>query len=342
MNSRIVVAFAAVGLIAAAVFYFRPSLPYAPVPSSPEAEATGMPAAPGDGASENAADENAVGEDGVDIRRMMNDLTALAHDSMAGRGVGTPGSARARTFLLRRLGEIDLEPVGSGFEHPFTYDGDSQGVNLVARIPGSGSGDGVVVLTAHYDHLGTQDGVVFNGADDNASGTVAVLEIARAIAEEPLSRTLVIALLDAEEDGLEGARAFVSAPVVPVEGIHLDINLDMVARSGGLLWAGGAHHTPALRPILERVAATAPTTLRLGHDRPNAPEGDDWTNSSDHGPFHEAGIPFVYFGVEDHPDYHRATDDVENVVPAEYLSSVQTILSAIRALDAALPLPPTP
>jgi hypothetical protein len=83
-------------------------------------------------------------------------------------------------------------------------------------------------------------------------------------------------------------------------------------------------------------------TLRLGHDRPDAPEGDDWTNSSDHAPFHQAGIPFVYFGVEDHDDYHRPTDDFERVDPGEFTAAVRTILMAIRALDAALPLEETP
>jgi Zn-dependent M28 family amino/carboxypeptidase len=130
----------------------------------------------------------------------------------------------------------------------------------------------------------------------------------------------------------------VADPPVPLGRIALNINLDMVSRTDGLLWAGGAYHTPALRPILEAVAESAPVELRLGHDRPNAPEGDDWTRSSDHSAFHEVGIPFVYFGVEDHVDYHEPTDDVERVDPAELTAAVTTILAGLRALDAALPL----
>lgn len=332
MNSRILTAVAVLALALGAVLYFRPSLadptrtpqPTGEVAPSSVVESTGAP---------DASPE-------PDIERMMATLSALAHDSMAGRAVGTEGSARARTFLLARLGDIGLEPVGPSFEHSFSYGNGSAGVNLVGRVPGTA--DGTIVLTAHYDHLGISDGTVFNGTDDNASGVVAVLEIARAIMEVPLEHTVVFALLDAEEDGLEGARAFLREATVPRGDIQLNVNLDMVSRSAGTLWAAGAHHTPALRPVLETVAETAPTTMRLGHDRPNALEGDDWTQSSDHGPFHEAGIPFVYFGVEDHPDYHRPTDDIENVIPSEYLSSVQTILSAIRAIDAALPLPQTP
>ncbi len=184
-----------------------------------------------------------------------------------------------------------------------------------------------------------REGEVFNGADDNASGVAAALEVARRVAERPLDHGLLVALLDVEEAGLQGARALVADPPVPREAIALNVNLDMVSRTDGLLWAAGAHHTPALRPILEDVAEQAPLTLRLGHDRPGAPEGDDWTSASDHGAFHAIGIPFVYFGVEDHPDYHRPTDDFERVDPREFVDAVRTILAAVRALDRSLPFP---
>lgn len=290
---------------------------------------------------------------GIDSVRLMRDLGALAHDSMAGRGTGTPGAAMARALIVRELTAAGVEPAAGAWEHPFTWGEDGRpGVNVIGRIPGTGGPPAagapdpdaragsatLIVLTAHYDHLGVREGELYNGTDDNASGVAAALEIARIVAEAPLASTLVLALFDAEEVGLQGARAFVAEPPVPLPEATLVVNLDMVARSDGVLWAAGAHHAPALRPILERVAADAPTTLRLGHDRPNAPEGDDWTSASDHGPFHEAGIPFVYFGVEDHPDYHRPTDDVGLVDPGAFVASVRTIHMALRALDAALPL----
>ena len=279
-----------------------------------------------------------------DSARLLRDLSALAHDSMEGRGTGSEGAAMARALLVRELEAAGVQPMEPSWEHPFTWgDEASTGVNVLGRVEGTGAADGpasMIVLTAHYDHLGVRDGELFNGADDNASGTAAALEIARLVAASPLRSTLVVAFVDAEEVGLQGARAFVAEPPLPLPDATLAVNLDMVARTGGVLWAAGASHTPALRPILERVAADAPLTLRLGHDRPNAPEGDDWTTASDHGPFHEAGIPFVYFGVEDHPDYHRPSDDVEVVDPGELVASVRTIHAAIRALDAALPLGP--
>jgi hypothetical protein len=277
----------------------------------------------------------------LDSARLVRDLGVLAHDSMQGRAPSTPGGLRARAFLELELASSGVRPASGGFAQPFEWP-DGRGVNLIGIVPGRGGDDAVIVLTAHYDHLGVREGQIYNGADDNASGSAALLEIARRVAAEPLGHTLIVALLDAEEQGSRGAAAFVAAPPVPIERVALNVNLDMVARTGGVLWAAGAHHTPALRPVLERVAAEAPLTLRLGHDRPGAPEGDDWTNQSDHGDFHALGIPFVYFGVEDHPDYHRPTDDFERVDAGEYVASVRTILLGLRALDAALPLASAP
>jgi hypothetical protein len=275
-----------------------------------------------------------------DSARLLRDLSVLAHDSMAGRATGTPGAARARAFILDELATAGIAPAGASYVQSFTWTG-GEGVNVVGRIDGRSSEDtGILVLSAHYDHLGIRRGRVYNGADDNASGVAALLEITRLLEAEPLEHTAVIAFFDAEETGLRGSRAFVAAPPVPIAEIVLNVNLDMVSRTSGLLWASGAFHTPALRPILEGAAERAPTLLKLGHDRPGAPEGDDWTDSSDHAPFHRSGIPFVYFGVEDHADYHGPGDDFEKIDPGEFVAAVRTILLGIRALDAALPLEP--
>jgi hypothetical protein len=274
----------------------------------------------------------------VDTEGMMRDLATLAADSMAGRETGMPGAERARAFILRTLEETALPPIGDSYFLPFTWAG-HPGVDVIARVPGrQGPAADVIVISAHYDHLGIRDGEVFNGADDNASGVAALLEIGRQLKNDPLEHTAILAFFDAEEEGLRGSRAFVMDPPVLLSRIALNVNLDMVSRTYGVLWAAGSSHTPALRPILEGVAKSAPLRLRLGHDRPGAPEGQDWTDSSDHGPFHRMGIPFVYFGVEDHPDYHRPTDEFEKVDPKEFTTAVQTILMALRALDAALPL----
>jgi len=214
------------------------------------------------------------------------------------------------------------------------------GTNVLALRPGLGGAGRVIVVSGHYDHVGVRGGEIYNGADDNASGAVGITALARALVGVPLRHTLVFAAWDAEESGLRGARAFVAQPPIPLEAVSVNLNLDMVARTAGVLWAGGAYHAPALRPILEGVAVRSPVTLRLGHDRPDAPEGDDWTRQSDHFAFHEAGIPWVYLGVEDHPNYHHPTDDFERIVPSEYMNALRAALLTLLALDRALPLDP--
>ena len=297
-------------------------------------------------AGANRSEAAAQAAEEPDSARMLASLAFLSSDDLLGRRTGSEGSALARAHLVQAFEDAAVLAPADDFEFPFditTRRGESlRGANVVGWVRGSETPDRYIVVSAHYDHVGVRGDQIYNGADDNASGSVAVVELAYTLAADPPKNSVILAIFDAEEIGLNGAEAFVADPPRPLESIVLNVNMDMVARGEGLLWAGGAHHTPALAPILEAVAVDAPVTLRLGHDRPGAPEGDDWTNSSDHAPFHQAGIPFVYFGVEDHPDYHRPTDDFENVDPANFMANVRTIFAAIRALDAALPFSNTP
>ena len=117
----------------------------------------------------------------LDSARLIADISALAADSMEGRRIGTPGSARARTFLVGALKRIGIAPVGTQFETPFTAKvrtAELNGVNLVGVVRGTKHADRFIVVSAHYDHLGVRNGVIYNGADDNASGTAAVLAMA--------------------------------------------------------------------------------------------------------------------------------------------------------------------
>ena len=275
----------------------------------------------------------------IDSTRLLRDVSVLAADSMVGRGTNAEGAAKARRYLVPAFRDAGLQMFGTSYQHAFNYGAQTDpvlGVNLIGWIPGTEPKARSIVISAHYDHLGARNGRIYNGADDNASGTAVLLEIARHFVRNPPRHKLIFAAFDAEEVGLRGARAFVATPPVPRDSIALVVNMDMVSRNAqGVLYAAGAYHTPALAPILQGVASSAPVTLRLGHDRPDLPPGEDWTQSSDHGPFHGAGIPFVYFGVEDHPDYHQPTDDFERIQPGFFVRATRTILSAVMALDSA-------
>ncbi|HEV7289074.1 M20/M25/M40 family metallo-hydrolase [Sphingomonas sp.] len=269
--------------------------------------------------------------------QLFEDVRILAADDMAGRLVGTPGSAKARAYLTGRMQAIGIEPYGAGYEQPFTAqhkDAALNGVNLVGRIRGTGTSDRVLVIGAHYDHFGVRGGKVLNGADDNASGVATLLSIAEDFARARPQHDVIFALWDAEEQGMYGARAFVETPPVPLRRIALNLNLDMMSRSDkGELWIAGAHHAPFLRARFERLAGTAPVTLKIGHDGPPWKGSDDWTAGSDHYAFHRKGIPFAYLGVEDYPDYHQPADDFETIPKAFFARSAATAVMAARLFD---------
>ena len=276
----------------------------------------------------------------LEADQLLTDVRVLAADSLEGRRTGTEGNQKAQAYLLEAFAAAGLHAFGDDYAQPFTFsrDGaDVRGVNLVGYVEGSEHPDSFIVLTAHYDHLGRRNGEIYNGADDNASGTAGLLAAARHFAEQPPRHSIIFAALDAEEMGLQGARAFLKSPPVSVEQIHLNVNLDMISRSeAGELFAAGTYHYPFLKPYLEDVGEGSAVDLRFGHDRPDLPSGDDWTMSSDHGPFHQAGIPFVYFGVEDHAGYHKPTDDYEDITPDFFAEAVELVVAAVTSLDANL------
>ena len=249
----------------------------------------------------------------------------------------------ARELIAESFAAAGLvPPQGAELVQPFRFSGGRggsagvEGANVVVLVPGTDENGTVLVVTAHYDHVGTRNGQIYNGADDNASGTAALLSIGRYLARNLPQNTIILAALDAEERGLRGAEALLKQPWMDTGSVVLNINLDMISRSDSVLYVAGASHTPALRPLLEQLSVEAPVDLRLGHDEPGVSGVDDWTNQSDHGSFHAIGIPFVYFGVEDHPDYHTPTDDAERIRPGFYMNSIRTILMAIRAFDVRL------
>ena len=275
----------------------------------------------------------------IDSAQLLADISALAADSMEGRRIGTPGGARARAFLVRAMSRAGLTPLADSFPRAFAIrtraGANVAGVNLVGVVRGTRVPDRFIVVSAHYDHLGVRNEQIYNGADDNASGTAGVLALARWYRAHPTGHSLLFVLFDGEEAGELGSKAFVENPPVPLTAIAADVNLDMVSRNvKGELYATGAAVTPWFRPLLDSAAATARVKLLLGHDTGTGQ--DNWIHQSDQGSFADKNVPFVYFGVEDHPDYHRATDDVERIDPAFYLRAVETVGDFIWRLDRAL------
>ena len=277
----------------------------------------------------------------IDADRLMATVTLLADPRFEGRAAGSPGGIAARGVIGERFVSIGLDRIGAGYLMPFTFARKSasaarvNGVNVIGLCPGKDPSLPVFVVSAHYDHLGIRDGAIYPGADDNASGVAVLLEVAAYCRKNPFRRSIVLAAFDAEEGGLNGARAFVAEPPIAKDRIALNVNLDMVSRSDKReIYVAGTYHTPELKAPLERVAKTARVKVLFGHDRPGT-GSDDWTNQSDHGAFHAAKIPFVYFGVEDHADYHKPTDTADKIDRGFFVDVAETILEAVLQLDQA-------
>ena len=292
----------------------------------------------------------------VNRDQLLADLKTLSADDMEGRLVGTPGNAKARAFIIERFRAVGLKPFGASFESPFTFMGgrgdaatERKGVNVIGYVAGTKQPTRYIVVSAHYDHIGVRNGVIFNGADDNASGIAALFALAEYFVKNPPAHSIIFAAFDAEESGLRGARAFVAqlaGPVdeaPPVDGsalsaLIINLNMDMIGRdSNNLLYVVGTYSQPDLKPVIERVAASATVKLTMGHDDPTKKDVENWTGSSDHAAFCQAKIPCLYFGVEDFENHHKATDKYETMTHDFYVRVVETMIQVTRAFDASPP-----
>jgi Zn-dependent M28 family amino/carboxypeptidase len=277
----------------------------------------------------------------VDSTRLLADLRALSAPEMGGRLTGTAGNQRAAALIRDRFKALKLQPVNGSYEQKFPVTSPrgnpkpetSDGTNLIGVVPGTSAPDRFLLVTAHFDHLGVRNGQTYPGADDNASGVAALLEIAAWFAGHPTRSSLVFVGFDGEEQGLQGSRYFVSKPPIDLARIAAVVNLDMIGRGDkNVLFAAGTAHYPALKaPVLEAAKGRA-ITVMFGHDQSGVPGVDDWTNSSDHGSFHAVRIPFLYFGVEDHADYHRPTDTADKIPSRFFVEATGLVLDTIRRL----------
>ena len=218
----------------------------------------------------------------------------------------------AAEYVRRHFAAAGLEPVGESFFHDVA---DDLAPNVVAQRRGTGRG--YVLFTAHYDHLAPRadaaegEDAIYNGADDNASGVAAILELADAFAalDPPPAATMVLVAFTAEEIGLRGSKHFAAHPPFPLGEVRAVINLDMISRGDeNRIFCEGAGRFPLLAAAVGR--ANEVVGLEVRHD-----EHPEWSGASDHAPFLEKGVPALYFGVEDHEDYHRVTDHADKVLP---------------------------
>ena len=226
------------------------------------------------------------------------DLAALEQRSSA-QPVALPGA----TLALRT---------------PF-IDVDHQPSNVVAVLPGSDSTlrDTYVVFSAHYDHVGVRAHAsgdsIFNGADDDASGTAAIVEVAEAFASlpQPPARSLIFLAVSGEEKGLLGSRYYSDHPTVPIEDIVANINIDMIGRNSPDSIVAIGQEFSSLGPLLQNVADEH-GALGLTVAEDIWPE-ENFFFRSDHFSFARREIPAIFFFAGVHEDYHQPSDEVEKL-----------------------------
>lgn len=258
----------------------------------------------------------------------------LASPALAGRGAGSPGGAAARAGIEASFADLSLGPAGEQGAYAQAL---PRGANLLARIPGRDPtrADQVVVIAAHYDHLGERGGAVYPGADDNASGVAVLLELARRLVAAPPARSVLIAAFDAEEPPAYlgeamGSMHWMAHPTVPRAQVVAMLAMDLM---GGDLWPGA--RTPLYVMGRETIAATTPAPalgdagvparamhLRLVEDLPGGRQA-----FSDHAAFFAAQVPVLLFSTGRSPHYHRTTD-TPDTLDFEKLAGLLPIVEA--------------
>ncbi len=223
---------------------------------------------------------------------------------------------RSALGALRAGGQTAEIHVGmESFEYP--------SVNVIGAVPGTDPAlrGEYVVFSSHQDHDGVRYSVagdsIWNGADDNASTSVALLSIARAWVKQPSKRSALFIFHGAEERGLLGSRYHVAHPVVPLDSIVALLNGDMIGRndpdSAALLGSQPPHRNSAalVGMAIEANQATSRFVIDSSWDRPSHPEG--WYFRSDHVPYAERGVPALFFSTNLHSDYHTPRDEPERI-----------------------------
>jgi len=197
--------------------------------------------------------------------------------------------------------------------------------NVLGMIKGSEFPDEVIFVTAHYDHLGVRDGKVYNGADDDGSGTVGVMEIAEAfsLAKEAgftPKRTMVFMTVAGEEKGLLGSSYYTDNPIFPMEKTVCDLNIDMIGRIDDehkdginyLYIIGSDKISTDLHKINENANSTY-TKLKLDYKFNDPNDPNRFYYRSDHYNFAEKGVPIIFYFNGTHEDYHKETDEIEKI-----------------------------
>ena len=259
----------------------------------------------------------------------------LIHPRLAARMLGVENTAGLRSSLIDRMEEFKPQPTGYSLTHlPYQGEVKVETENVVALFEGAHPRlkEEVIVITSHYDHVGigqpdSTGDRIYNGADDDASGTAATLNIARALADAredgyATKRSVLFLNVSAEEKGLLGSRYYSDHPIIPIDQTVANINTDMIGRidrrheeEGVENYAyiiGGKIISSELDSLLH-VANRQSGKIELEDRYNDLSDPNQFYRRSDHWNFGRLGVPFVFFFTGIHEDYHQPSDEVHKI-----------------------------
>ncbi|GAA4059300.1 M28 family metallopeptidase [Flavobacterium chungnamense] len=271
----------------------------------------------------------------ITSEELKTSLTIVASDEMQGRETGSEGQKKAGQYLIEQYKKNGIPfPKGADSYYqkvPAAYLNEKRNENLPdseniwAFIEGSEKPNEIIVISAHYDHVGMKNGEIYNGADDDGSGTVALLEIAQAFQKAKKEghgpkRSILILHVTGEEHGLHGSRYYSENPLFPLANTVADVNIDMIGRrdeahkdSNNYVYVIGSDYLSTdLYNICEAVN-TKYTKLNLDYKYNDRKDKNRFYYRSDHYNFAKNGIPSVFLFNGVHADYHKATDEVDKI-----------------------------
>jgi len=263
---------------------------------------------------------------------LKKDLYLYASDEFEGRLTGAPGQKKAVEFLKNRYLALGIpSPMGDNDyfqEVPKSYlpEGLGDSENVLAFIEGSEKPDEYIIISAHLDHEGIKDGEIYNGADDDGSGTVSILEIAEAFKTaknngDGPKRSILFLHVTGEEKGLLGSQYFTDVdPIIPLKNITTNLNIDMIGRvtpgyedNPNYIYLIGSDRLSKELHNISEATNKKYTNILLDYTFNKADDPNKFYSRSDHYNFAKHNIPVIFYFSGTHADYHKPTDTPDKI-----------------------------
>jgi hypothetical protein len=271
-------------------------------------------------------------------------IKLLASDEFEGRNTGSAGEKKANDYIEKQFKSIGLQPRGDsgGYDQSFSFKSGVHGTgsegkaeNIIGYI--DNQAENTIIIGAHYDHLGLGNdgnsldanpkGKIHNGADDNASGTAGVIELARYFQKNNKKEkvNLLFICFSGEELGLYGSKYFAEHPTIDFTKVTYMINMDMIGRlpASKIISVSGSGTSAVWEPVLKK----------LSNDQVIIKTDSSGMGPSDHSSFYLKGIPALHFFTGSHSDYHKPSDDWDKINYEGEVEVLKVIARLIEQLD---------